>query len=89
VSDILKASELSRVELVERLNDLSRAGLTVQALDDERVEATPLALGFLSLVGAVSAQVLAQAQNDYLINPNAPIPPPTIHSRRINGQSKI
>jgi hypothetical protein len=74
VSDLLTAIRLSRVELVERINSLSRAGLTVQALEGEQVEATNLAAGLLTLLDDLTARMKALAQNDYLLNPQAPLP---------------
>jgi hypothetical protein len=86
---LLATTQLSRVELVERLNELSRAGLTTQSLESEQVEATPLTSGFLSLMEEIVTQMLTQAKNDYLINPNAPLPQPPAHLNHINLKSKI
>ncbi len=80
LGDLLEATHLSRVELVERVNSLSRVGLTVQALEGERVEVTALARGLLSLMDEISAQMKTLAQNDYLLNPNAPLPNPKIQT---------
>ncbi len=74
LGDLLEATRLSRVELVERVNSLSRAGLTIQALEGEQVEVTPLTRGLLSLVDEIGARVKAQAQNDNLLNAKAPLP---------------
>ena len=78
VGELLAAFDLSRVELVERLNELSRAGLTIQSLENEQVEATPLALGLLVLLDEINTRMLARAKQDYLINPAAPLPPPPL-----------
>ncbi len=82
------ALRLSRVELVERLNDLARTGLTAQALDGDQIEATPLALGFLGLVDEISAAMLVLAKSDYLLNPAAAMPAPPPHGRRGDLESQ-
>jgi hypothetical protein len=76
--DLLETTGLRRVELVERLTELARSGLCIQTLEGDRVEATVLTHGFLSLVDELSAQVKARAQNDYMLNPKAPLPNPKI-----------
>ncbi len=78
---LLQVIPLSRVELTERVNELARAGLTVQALDGEQVEATPLARGFLALLSEIVQKVQEQARNDYLLNPNAKMPLAQMHKR--------
>jgi hypothetical protein len=88
--DLLTLTRVSRVELVERANELARAGLTLQALEGEQVEITNLALGLLTLWDDILAQMKTLATNDYLLNPKAPLPqPPQDHSRNINLTSKI
>jgi DNA-binding transcriptional ArsR family regulator len=80
-TELSNATGLTRVELVERLNELARAGLTVQALEGELVEATPLARGFVSLVDEITEEIKRLASNDYLLNPRAqpPKPEPRVH----------
>ncbi len=90
VGDLLVLVHLSRIELVERIASLSRAGLTVQALEGEQVEATELAVGLLTLWDDILAQMKTLASNDYLLNPKAPLPkPPLDHPRRISLKSNI
>jgi hypothetical protein len=89
VSELMALLRLSRIELVERLTALSRAGLTIQSLESEQVEATPLALGLLAWFDEIIARMMTQAKQDYLINPATPIPPPPSHARRVNPKSEI
>jgi hypothetical protein len=62
-SELMATSGLARVELVERLNALSRAGLTIQSLENEQIEATPFALGLLALLDEITARMMAQAKH--------------------------
>jgi hypothetical protein len=66
-SALMQAAGLSRVELVERMNELARAGLTVQVLDGDQVEATRFSQGLLTMVAEVTEQVKRLAENDYLL----------------------
>lgn len=75
-ADLVDLTGLQRVEIVERLNELARAGLTVQPLDADRVEATELARGLLLLVSIVSARMFELAAEDYLLKPRPPIAKP-------------
>jgi|GEM_PF-3378490 hypothetical protein len=74
IGALRQVTRLSRVELTERVNELARAGLTVQALDGEQIEVTPLARGLGALLDELVQGIQAQAQNDYLINPKAKMP---------------
>lgn len=88
VHSLLRATGLPRVELVERLTELARAGLTVQTLDGDRVETTSLARGLYSLLDEIGARVKTQAQDDYLMNPRASAPqPPAVHARKVHPKS--
>jgi hypothetical protein len=84
-SELLQATSLERVELVERINELARAGLTVQALDTDQIEATAFARGFLSLVEEINAQMRTLASNDYLLNPLASSPKLAIDRGKIQN----
>jgi hypothetical protein len=66
-SVLQKMTSLSRVELVERMNELARAGLTAQTVDGDQVEATRFARGLHLLMDELTAQVRTLALNDYLI----------------------
>ncbi|MBI4674323.1 MAG: MarR family transcriptional regulator [Chloroflexi bacterium] len=76
MTELLAETRLSRVDLTERVNEMARAGLTVQPLEQDKIEATPFALGLLELLAQIHAQIKTHAQNDYLINPKAKMPKP-------------
>ena len=75
-NELSKATGLSRVELVERLNELARAGLTVQSLDSDQIEGTLLARGFLSLTDEIASRMKTLASDDYLLNSRATVKSP-------------
>lgn len=77
MTELLTATKLSRIDLTERVNELARAGLTVQPLEEDKIQATPFGIGILDLMAEIHAQIKINAQNDYLINPNAKIPIPS------------
>jgi DNA-binding HxlR family transcriptional regulator len=77
-SKLLDATQLSRVELIERLNELARAGLTIQTLETECIEVTPFASNLLALVDGICAQTRLLARDDFLLNPKAPAPKPKL-----------
>jgi len=64
VRALMTALHLARVELIERLNELARAGLIVQAFEGEPIEPTPLARGWLALMDEMVVQMQAQAHQD-------------------------
>ncbi|MBI1801634.1 MAG: hypothetical protein HY259_04030 [Chloroflexi bacterium] len=82
VSALIGLADLERVELVERLNELSRAGLTAQSLEGEQVEATPLASNMLLMLDEISRGMVELAKADPLINPKAPTPRPNLRLLR-------
>jgi hypothetical protein len=82
-TELSTATGLARTELVERLNELARAGLTVQTIEGERVEVTPLAHGVTSLVNEIAKEVVRLASNDYLLNPRAQPPKLDSHHRML------
>lgn len=87
IGEIIRVTRLGRVELVERMNELSRAGLTIQELEGERVESTELSRHLLLFVDSVGTEVLALAANDHMLNPMAKPPSPhAIHAQR-RGQT--
>ena len=63
----MRDTGLPRVELVERLAELSRAGLTVQALEGDQVQSTVLSRGLLTIVQALESEVKEIARKDYLL----------------------
>jgi hypothetical protein len=71
---LMQVTRLTRVELTERVNELARAGLTVQVLDGDSIEATPLARGILALLNDIVAIIKEQARHDSLINPSVKLP---------------
>lgn len=77
-NDLISSTGIQRVEVVERINELGRAGLTVQALEEDKVEATAFARGYLVLLQEVTTQMMRLAANDYLLNPKvSPVLPRT------------
>lgn len=85
MTELLMQTKLSRVDLTERVNEMARAGLTVQPLEQDKIEITQLAAGMLRWFEELEREIKTNAQNDYLLNPNAPLPPPPIHFR-LRGQ---
>lgn len=79
--DLSRGTGVGRVELVERLNELARAGLTVQALEGEHVEITGLGRGVIELVGAIYDRMKKVADGDHLLNPHVALPRPNSHVR--------
>lgn len=59
---------IQRVEIVERLNELARAGLTLQSLEGDRVAVTDLGRGMIAFVGQVTQRMTDLAAKDYLVN---------------------
>lgn len=85
MTELLAQTNLSRVDLTERVNAMARAGLTVQPLEQDKIEATQFASGMLKLLEQIHAEVKTRAQNDYLINPNAKIPNAQMHKRHLTS----
>lgn len=84
LTELLTGTKLSRVDLTERVNELARAGLTVQPLEEDKIQVTPFAIGILEWLAQVQAQVKTCARDDYMLNPNAPLPKPPAHFRPRN-----
>lgn len=66
-STLARELAVSRVELVERTNELARMGLTTQALEGGMIDATPFARGLAQLIEDWTIQVKTLASNDYII----------------------
>lgn len=81
MTELLSQTKLSRVDLTERVNEMARAGLTVQPLEEDKLQATPFGAGMLEWLRRVQAQIKILARDDYLLNPDVPLPPPPIYFR--------
>lgn len=84
MTGLLAHTNLSRVDLTERVNEMARAGLTVQPLEEDNIQATPFGIGILDWLERVREQIKTLAREDYLLNPNAPPPKPPLHFRPRN-----
>lgn len=85
LSALLELTHLPRVELAERVNELARAGLTIQTLDEAVIEITPFGRGWLHWLDKVTERIREQAREDYLINPQAKMPNPPLHARPLRA----
>ncbi len=75
MAQLMTTTNLTRVELTERVQDLARVGLMTQALDSDRVEATAAGQGMVAWLESVSDKVAEHARAG-LTQDN---PPPRIH----------
>ena len=75
IAQHMQATNLTRVELTERVKDLAQVGFVVQALDMDSVQVSQAAEGWTAWVESIQGQIAARARAG-LTKDN---PPPRVH----------
>lgn len=57
VAELMAVSGLGRLSVLERVNDLTQAGLASRALESDRVQATRLTVGLVGLIEGVKRRL--------------------------------
>ncbi|MBI5301035.1 MAG: hypothetical protein HY868_02780 [Chloroflexi bacterium] len=84
IAALMRATNLARVELTERVKELAQTGFVAQDLETETVQATRAAAGIVAWIESLRAQIAARAQAG-LTKDN---PVPIISARRFSKEGK-
>lgn len=78
ITELMRATQMPRVELTERVKDLAQLGFVAQSLESEMVLATRAAAGIVALIESLRDQIAERARAG-LMKDN---PPPKIQRPR-------